>query len=116
MSEKPRESLLVEVLEMHQHSGTVSLPTSDEAKGAGPPQQLKSLLYGKGIHPTSRRLWGGGCSPQQLHSESGALAHGAERQEPTAQAGRRGDSRLRALLQGQASTQSSPELDAEMKS
>lgn len=49
MSEKP--SLLVQVLEMHQHSGTVSLPMSDEAKGAAPPWQLKSLLYGKGITP-----------------------------------------------------------------
>lgn len=70
----------------------------------------------KGHPPHSRHLWGSGCSPQQLHSKSGALAHRAKRQGPTAQAGRRGDSRLRALLQGQASTQSSPELDAEMKS
>lgn len=53
MSEKPRESLLVQVLEMHWHSGTVSLPMLDEAKGAGAPWQLKSLLYGKGIHPTA---------------------------------------------------------------
>lgn len=51
MAEKPRESLLVQVLEMHQHSGTASLPMSDEAKGAGPPWQLKSLLYGKDITP-----------------------------------------------------------------
>lgn len=50
---RSQEKLLVQVLEMHRHSGTASLPMSDEAKGAGPPWQLKSLLYGKGIHPTA---------------------------------------------------------------
>lgn len=113
MSEKP--SLLVQVLEIHQHSGTVSLPMSDEAKGAAPPWQLSPFCMER-ASPHSRHLWGGACSPQQLHSESRAPAHRARQQEPRAQTGRRGDSRLRALLQGQASTQSSPELDAEMKS
>lgn len=51
MSEKPRENLLVQVLEMHRHSGTVSLPMSDEAKGAGPPWQLKSLLMERASTP-----------------------------------------------------------------